>query len=130
MPGSAKLICWTDCLGGATDSRRPRNFVVAVRCGSVSTPMHLEALQEIALRVSGERTVDGVLRQIVDGLAHQPGVALARVWVASSGDLCHICYLRSVCADRTACLHLAASAGASLSGESWCRTDGRFRRIP
>jgi len=92
--------------------------------------MQLEALQEIALRVSGERTVDGVLRQIVDGLAHQPGVALARVWVVSPGDLCDSCYLRSSCADQTACLHLAASAGASLAGESWSRTDGQFRRIP
>src|SRR5215470_12069029 len=92
--------------------------------------MHLEALQDIALRVSSERTVDRVLRQIVDGLARQPGVALARVWVVSSGDLCDSCYLRSSCADQTACLHLAASAGASLAGESWCRTDGQFRRIP
>src|SRR6185436_17345087 len=98
--------------------------------GAANAPMHLEALQEIALRVSGERTVDGVLRQIVDGLARQPGVALARVWVVSSGDLCGSCYLRSSCADQTACLHLAASAGASLGGESWSRTDGRFRRIP
>src|SRR5262249_51761054 len=92
--------------------------------------MHLEALQEIALRASGERIVDGVLRQIVDGLARQPSVALARVWVVSPGDLCGSCYLRSACADQTACLHLAASAGASLAGENWSRTDGRFRRIP
>src|SRR5262244_1961731 len=80
-----------------------------------ATPMHLEALQEIALRVSGEHTVNGVLRQIVDGLARQPDVALARVWVVSPGDLCDSCYLRSSCADRTTCLHLAASAGASLA---------------
>jgi transcriptional regulator with GAF, ATPase, and Fis domain len=91
--------------------------------------MHLEALQEIALRVSGERSVEGVLRQIVDGLAHQPGVALARVWVVSPGDLCDSGDVRS-CDDQSACLHLAASAGASLAGESWSRTDGRFRRIP
>ena len=84
--------------------------------------MQLEALQEIALRVSGERTVDGVLCQIVEGLADQPGVALARVWVVSPGDLCDSCNLRSSCADQTACLHFAASAGASLKGESWSRT--------
>src|SRR5262249_37696461 len=80
--------------------------------------------------VSSERTVDGVLRQIVDGLARQPGVALARAWVISPGDLCDSCCFRSSCADQTACLHLAASAGASLAGERWSRTDGRFRRIP
>src|SRR5262249_12065055 len=150
MRAPRTLTCRTDGLAGATDSRRLRNFVVGCRCGSVgrtfgtgvaggsifrlqrrrASLMHLEALQEIALRVSGERTVNGVLRQIVDGLARQPGVALARVWVVSSGDLCDSCYLRSSCADRTACLHLAASAGASLAGESWSRTDGQFRRIP
>ena len=92
--------------------------------------MHLEALQGIALRISSERTIEGVLQQIVDGLVSQPGVALARVWVVARGDLCDSCYVRSSCADRTACLHLAASAGISLSGESWSRTDGRFRRIP
>src|SRR5262245_15662524 len=92
--------------------------------------MHLETLQDIALRVSGERTVDGVLGQIVDGLARQPSVALARVWVVAPGDLCDSCYLRSSCPDQTACLHLAASAGASLAGQSWSGTGGWFRRIP
>jgi len=92
--------------------------------------MHLEALQDIALRISSERTVDGVLRRIVEGLSEQRSVALARVWVVGSGDLCESCNVRSLCADQTACLHLAASAGTSLSGESWSRTDGQFRRIP
>src|SRR6185503_16724183 len=92
--------------------------------------MHLEALQDIALRISSERTVDGVLRRIVEGLSGQRSVALARVWVVGSGDLCESCNVRSLCADQTACLHLAASAGTSLSGESWSRTDGQFRRIP
>ena len=43
--------------------------------------MDLEALQDVALRVSGERSADGVLRHIVDGLIQRPGVALARVWI-------------------------------------------------
>ena len=92
--------------------------------------MHLEALQDIALRISSERTIDGVLRRIVEGLSEQRSVALARVWVVDSGDLCESCNVRSLCADQTACLHLAASAGTSLNGESWSRTDGQFRRIP
>jgi GAF domain-containing protein len=92
--------------------------------------MHLEALQDIALRISSERTVDGVLRRIVEGLSEPRSVALARVWVVGPGDLCDSCNVRSLCADQTACLHLAASAGTSLNGESWPRTDGQFRRIP
>src|SRR3954465_3382480 len=92
--------------------------------------MHLEALQDLALRISGERGVESVLRQIVAGLVQQPGVALARVWIVKPGDICRSCRMRSLCPDQTSCLHLAASAGKSLTGESWSRTDGDFRRMP
>ena len=92
--------------------------------------MHLEALQNLALRISGERNPDAVLRQIVTGLAEQSGVALARVWVVRPGDICQSCRLRSACPNQTSCLHLAASAGQSLTGDSWSTTDGDFRRIP
>ncbi|HET8713341.1 MAG TPA: GAF domain-containing protein, partial [Gemmatimonadales bacterium] len=92
--------------------------------------MHLEALQDLALRISGERNVEAVLRQVVDGLVEQSGVALARVWIVKPGDLCASCRMRASCPDQTACLHLAASAGSSLSGEPWSRIDGHFRRMP
>lgn len=92
--------------------------------------MDLEALQAIALQISGERSVEAVLHHIVDGLVRQPGVALARVWVTGPGDVCSSCRMRASCPDQTACLHLAASAGSSLAGENWSRIDGRFRRIP
>ena len=92
--------------------------------------MHLEALQELALRISGERDVEAVLRQIVAGLVQQSGMALARVWVVKPGDICPSCRMRASCPDQTGCLHLAASAGSSLTGTLWSRTDGDFRRIP
>jgi transcriptional regulator with GAF, ATPase, and Fis domain len=92
--------------------------------------MHLEALQELALRISGERDVEAVLPQIVAGLVQQSGIALARVWVVKPGDICQACRMRASCPDQTSCLHLAASAGSSLTGESWSRTDGDFRRMP
>src|SRR4051794_38278105 len=92
--------------------------------------MHLEALQDLALRISGERDVDAVLTQIVAGLVQQTGAALARVWVVQPGDICRSCRMRPSCPDQTSCLHLAASAGWSLTGESWCRTDGDFCRMP
>ena len=92
--------------------------------------VHLEALQELAVRISGERSVDAVLQSIVHGLAQQPSVALARVWVTEPGDVCGSCRMRTACPDQTACLHLSASAGTSLTGEQWSRTDGTFRRVP
>jgi transcriptional regulator with GAF, ATPase, and Fis domain len=92
--------------------------------------MHLDALQELALRISGERSVDAVLHSIVNGLARQPSVALARVWVTGPGDVCGSCRMRSACPNQTACLHLSASAGTSLTGEEWSHVDGTFRRVP
>ena len=72
--------------------------------------MHLEALQALALRLSGERSVDAVLQLIVDGLAQQSDSPLARVWVTGPGDLCSSCRMRPVCPDQSVCLHLSASA--------------------
>jgi len=92
--------------------------------------MQLEALQDLALRTSGERDVETVLQQIVGGLVQQPGIALARVWIVKPGDICQSCRMRASCPDQTSCLHLAASAGSSLTGADWSRTDGDFRRMP
>jgi transcriptional regulator with GAF, ATPase, and Fis domain len=92
--------------------------------------MDLEGLQELALRLSGERSVDAVLQTIADGLAQQPGVALARVWVTGPGDVCGACRMRSSCPDQAVCLHLSASAGTSLGGEHWLRINGAFSRVP
>jgi len=100
-------------------------------CGTVrGLVMQLDALQELAVRISGERSVEAVLRSIVHGLAQQTNVALARVWVTGPGDVCGSCRMRDACPDHTACLHLSASAGTSLTGAEWSRTDGTFRRVP
>jgi transcriptional regulator with GAF, ATPase, and Fis domain len=92
--------------------------------------MHLETLQELALRIAGERSVDAVLQLIVDGLAEQTSVALARVWITGPGDICSSCRMRTTCPDQTACLHLSASAGTSLEGRRWLGLDGQFSRVP
>ena len=93
--------------------------------------MQAETLQSVALAVAAERSVDAVLRRIVDGLASQPAVALARVWLIDRGDVCETCRLRADCVDQTRCLHLSASAGSPLAGhEDWSRLDGAFRRFP
>jgi len=90
-----------------------------------------EALQFLALRVGEARTSSEVFKRIVDGLAAQRDVALARVWLTLPGDRCDLCRMRELCPDRTRCLHLVASAGnPKESKENWSRLDGDFQRIP
>jgi len=50
--------------------------------------------------------------------------ALARVWRIGPGDLCSSCAMAPECPDRSHCLHLTASVGATH------RLDGPFRRFP
>ena len=93
--------------------------------------MNPEALQAVALAVAAETSVDRVLTQIVEGLVAHTAVALARVWLIAPGDICETCPLRAECPDQTRCLHLSASAGASLDGRAdWSRLDGAFKRFP
>jgi PAS domain S-box-containing protein len=73
-----------------------------------------------------------VLHSIVRGLAEQPDVALARVWLLKPSDICPRCQMRTVCTDQTRCLHLAASAGTSISSpaEDWDSLNHPDNRIP
>lgn len=94
--------------------------------------MELESLQALTLEIAQERSVEAVLNKVVAGLAEQPGVALARIWLKGPGDICEKCPMRLKCPDQTECLHLMASGGSpSKSGvEDWSRVDGDFRRFP
>ena len=94
--------------------------------------MELASLQRVALEAACNAELDPVLEAIVQGLAAEPSVALARIWLLGPGDLCHDCRFRHECPDQTRCLHLAASAGASIASPetSWTRTDGAFQRFP
>jgi len=94
--------------------------------------MRAEPLLSLAASVAGEHRTNDALRSIVRGLAEQPGVALARIWLLAPGDICDSCFLSAKCATRTQCLHLAASAGSPRhsDGEDWAFLQGHFRRIP
>src|SRR3990170_1640001 len=94
--------------------------------------MELESLQALALEIAQERSVEVVVSRIVAGLAEQPGMALARIWLKSPGDICPQCPMRLKCPDQTECLHLMASSGnPSRPGiEDWSRLNGDFRRFP
>lgn len=94
-------------------------------------PTNVDLLKQLLLDMSQERRLDKVLTLIVDRLASQPEVALARIWLVGPGDLCNECHLLSECLDQTSCLHLVASAGASrITGAEWTQLDGSFRRFP
>ncbi len=93
--------------------------------------MQPEPLLALAATVAGEHSTRNALDAIVEGLAGQPGIALARIWLLEPGDICDECFLGNECDDRCECLHLVASAGASLNGkEDWSFREGFFRRIP
>lgn len=94
--------------------------------------MQAEPLLSLAATVAGEHATQEVLKSTVDGLAAQPGVALARIWLLSPGDLCDVCFRKADCADQTRCLHLVASGGSGKNspGEDWSHLEGQFRRIP
>jgi transcriptional regulator with GAF, ATPase, and Fis domain len=93
--------------------------------------MDLELLQSISVAVSQVRTVETVLKMIVDGLVEKAGFALARIWLIGPGDICATCPMGHECPSRMRCLHLAASAGRSqVDGQEWKGIEGSFRRIP
>jgi transcriptional regulator with GAF, ATPase, and Fis domain len=73
----------------------------------------------------------GLDSRLVEGLVERSSVALARVWLIASGDICSTCPMRAECPDQTRCLHLSASAGAPLDRRAdWSRLTGAFRRFP
>lgn len=94
-------------------------------------PPKVDLIKRLLLDMSEERTIENVLKLIVDRLASQPDVALARIWMIGPGDLCGECHLRNECPDQKSCLHLVASAGSSIvDGQEWTGLDGNFRRFP
>ena len=93
------------------------------------TSLAAEPLLALAVTVTSEQRVDSVLQSIVQGLASQPGVALARIWLVPSSDLPAFCPSVSDSAD---CLCLVASAGTPINspGEDWSFLQGHFARMP
>ncbi len=89
-----------------------------------------EPLPSIILAMAEQRSLEAVLRTIIDTVSRQPGVALARLWLREPEDEgCPICTAKE---ERTAGagLHLRASAGTALTpGADWSRINGAFHRI-
>jgi transcriptional regulator with GAF, ATPase, and Fis domain len=88
--------------------------------------------KSLLLAMAQQRSVEDVLKLVVDGVAGSEAVVLARIWLIRPGAGCETCPMRSQCPDQTNCLHLVASAGTSVVGPSDAlqRIDGSFRRFP
>lgn len=81
--------------------------------------------------VAQQRTLSETLRAITNEIAGCTNVALVRIWLINSGDICAVCRFREECPDQTRCLHLVASAGNSNQpGIDLTGTQGAFRRFP
>jgi PAS domain S-box-containing protein len=107
----------------------PKGVTKESREGFVGTSLAAEPLLALAVTVTAEQRVDSVLQSIVKGLASQPGVALARIWLLPSADLPSVCHTVS---DRPDDLRLVASAGTPINSprEDWCFLQGHFARMP
>lgn len=91
-----------------------------------------EPLLSLAVNVTSEQRVECVLRNIVQGLASQPGVALTRIWLLPSADFCGSGQELSCSPEQTEYLRLVASSGTPVNsqGEDWSFLQGHFSRLP
>ena len=87
----------------------------------------VEPLLSLAVAVTSQQNVQSVLQGIVQGLASQPEVALARIWLVPSVDLHGFCHV-----DNPDFLSLVASAGTPIKspGEDWTSLHGEFAQVP
>jgi transcriptional regulator with GAF, ATPase, and Fis domain len=81
--------------------------------------MQIEVLQSLALSVAQARSPDSVLREMVQGLGLNDGVALARVWLVERDP------------DESLYLRLKASVGSSITNttERWDGVEGAHSRV-
>ena len=87
-----------------------------------------ESLLSLAVTVTSEQRVESVLQSTVQGLAAQPGMALARIWLLPS---VHHPSFYNVVSDPPDCLCLVASAGTPINSpqEDWSFLQGHFARV-
>ena len=93
-----------------------------IKCGL----QNLEPLPSVILALAEQRSLSAVLETIIQVVARQPGVALARLWLKESAGECPVCGKRD---EGEGLLHLRASAGASVTGADWSRINGSFHTV-
>jgi len=68
----------------------------------------------LLIEIAQERSVENLMKKVVDSFLTRPGVARVEIWLIEKGDLCSSCEQRPNCPDQTRCLHLAAWGESSL----------------
>jgi transcriptional regulator with GAF, ATPase, and Fis domain len=92
--------------------------------------MDLPALPGIILAIAQHRSLNTVLDAIIEAVARQPDVALARIWLRQADRDCPHCSSAGLASPVDA-LHLRASRGTPLNSDAdWSRTTGSFHRVP
>jgi len=89
-------------------------------------------LLSLAVTVTSEQHIESVLRKTVEGLASQPGVALARIWLLASVHIPNAWQEDAHSQEEIEHLRLVASAGNPIKspGEDWSSLQGKFSRFP
>jgi transcriptional regulator with GAF, ATPase, and Fis domain len=90
---------------------------------------------QLLLEVAQEKSLDKLLRRLVDRILEAPAVTRVYLWLIEKGDICATCPRRPGCPDQTRCLHLDAGGRrlASLSGDAgveYFQESRRIERIP
>lgn len=90
--------------------------------------MDLARLPGIILAIAEKRSLDSVLHAVVQEVANQPGVAVARIWLLESGKSCPRPECKS--AATKIGLHLRASAGTQRGSHAdWSQANGSLHLI-
>ncbi len=86
------------------------------------------SLPSLILAIAQERSLTAVLQRVIETVAAEPDVGLARLWLLQEDRACPRCAVHAPSAE--VALHLRASAGQSRSvGVDWTRTHGAFHRM-
>src|SRR5213075_3016098 len=69
---------------------------------------------QLLLEMAQERSMEPILKKIVDRAVDHTQFVFSQVWLIEKGDLCATCKYRSECADQSRCLHLVAGRGRAV----------------
>jgi transcriptional regulator with GAF, ATPase, and Fis domain len=69
---------------------------------------------QLLLEIAQERSVEPLLKKIVESAVERTEFVFSQVWLIKKGDLCATCKYRPDCPDQSRCLHLVAGRGRSL----------------
>ena len=69
---------------------------------------------QLLLEIAQERSVEPLLKRIVERAVERTEFVFSQVWLIKKGDLCATCKYRPDCPDQSRCLHLVAGRGTSL----------------